>query len=374
MDRFAARRQRLAEKLPGEGLDGYLISSPFNVTWLTGFSGEASWLLVGPGRAVLVSDRRFTRQIEEECPGLEFVARPPTQRLVEAIAEQLAALGFRKIGFESAIMTVADFEALREALPACDWKATSDRVEDLRMVKDDQEIAAIRRAIALAEKTFTVLRAFLQPDQTEKELCDAIEHYARLAGGSGTSFPPIVAVGERAALPHAPPTGKRVAEGEMLLVDWGVTGRLYRSDLTRVLAVRRRGNSPATVGSPRLEEIHAVVLEAQRRAIAAVRPGVKAESIDAAARQYIAEAGYGENFGHGLGHGFGLQIHEAPAIRPRSQVEIVPGMVFTIEPGIYLPGWGGVRIEDDVLVTPDGCEVLTSVPRDLSPAFDPNGW
>jgi Xaa-Pro aminopeptidase len=184
-----------------------------------------------------------------------------------------------------------------------------------------------------------------------------MEHYIRRAGGKESSFPPIVAAGQRAALPHAPPTVQAIGEEELLLVDWGAKGRLYMSDLTRVLAIRRI--------SPKLAEVHKVVANAQQRALDAVRPGVTAEEVDAAARSAIAESGQAGAFGHGLGHGIGLQIHEGPWLRPHSTTVLQPGMVFTIEPGVYLPGWGGVRIEDDVLVTPDGCEVLTQVPRDL---------
>jgi Xaa-Pro aminopeptidase len=225
--------------------------------------------------------------------------------------------------------------------------------------------------VDIAERAFQAFLSLLRPEDQEKDLADLMDHYLRRAGGLGSCFPPIVAVGERAALPHANPTDRRVKEAGLLLVDWGATGpKLYKSDLTRVLDTRTKATfSPASDSLPRerfrLEEVHAVVLRAQQQAIATIRPGVLAKDVDAAARAVIADAGYGEYFGHGLGHGIGLQVHEAPAVRPHSDTVLQPGMVFTVEPGIYLPGWGGVRIEDDVLVTADGCEVLTSVPRDL---------
>ena len=183
-----------------------------------------------------------------------------------------------------------------------------------------------------------------------------------------SAFPPIIAAGDRAALPHCPPTARRVHEAGLLLVDWGAVGPgQYRSDLTRVLDTHTKATSLSE--GPRLAEVHAIVLAAQQEAICAVRPGAVARDVDSAARSLIARAGHGEHFGHGLGHGIGLQVHEAPAIRPLSETVLQPGMVFTIEPGIYLPGWGGVRIEDDVLVTPDGCEVLSHLTRDLQPVF-----
>jgi len=387
MDPHARRRDQLARALADEGLDAFLISGPVNVSYLTGFSGDSSHLVVCRDRAVLVSDSRYTAQIAEECPGLETHIRPTAQKVLAAVADTLAKLGHRRVGFESGALTVAEWEALGQLAPAIDWKGGADRVERLRIVKDETELRQIKEAIAIAERAYTVFCALLRPEDTEAELCDALEAYVRRAGGKGSSFPPIVAVGPRAALPHAPPTGRRVGEGELLLVDWGASGPFYKSDLTRVLNTRRtaafagpltlpsppsdggEGRVRGNGGGPRLEEVHAVVLRAQQKAIAAVRPGVKGEEVDAAARSTIAEAGYGDYFGHGLGHGIGLEVHEAPAVRPHSQTILQPGMVFTIEPGIYLPGWGGVRIEDDVLVTPDGCEVLTHLPREPVAVF-----
>ena len=189
-----------------------------------------------------------------------------------------------------------------------------------------------------------------------------MDAYVRRVGGQTAAFPPIIAVGKRSALPHAPPTALAAGSADVLLVDWGACGpHGYKSDLTRVLDTR----TTSTFGS-KLEEVYAVVLRAQQTAMQLIRPGVEGQAIDTAARAVIADAGYGGFFGHGLGHGIGLQIHEAPALRPNSTHVLQPGMIVTVEPGIYLPDWGGVRIEDDVLVTPDGYEVLTNVPRDLA--------
>jgi Xaa-Pro aminopeptidase len=362
----SARRERLLRLLHDEGSDALLVSSPVNVTYLTGFSGDSSVLVLTRQRAVLVSDSRYTEQIAEECPVLEASIRPPTQKLPEAVAAVLRQLGVRSVGFESAALSVAEFEGLRGLAPKLDWKPGADRVERLRMVKDEGELAEIREAIAIAERAFAAFRALLRPDDREKDLCDAMEHYVRRCGGQSTCFPPIIAVGPRAALPHAPPTDQAVSSAGLLLVDWGATGpRQYKSDLTRVLDTRRTAHFPPGAG-PTLEEVHAVVLRAQEQAIRTIRPGVQAQAVDAAARAVIAEAGFGDYFGHGLGHGIGLQVHEAPALRPNSETVLEPGMVFTVEPGVYLPGWGGVRLEDDVLVTPQGCEVLSHVPRDLA--------
>jgi Xaa-Pro aminopeptidase len=360
MDYPLQRRQQLVCKLTEEGVDALLLSNPLNVTYLTGFSGEASYLTLLRDRCLLVSDARFTEQLAEECPGLETVIRPPAQTLYAAVAEALVKLGVRSVGFESSHLTVAEWETLRDGAKTIDWKPGRDRVEKLRVVKDASEVAEIREAIDLAERAFSVFCTLLRPSDREKELADFLESTIRRLGGAGTSFPSIVAVGDRAALPHAPPTERAVADGDLVLVDWGASGRFYKSDLTRTFATR-------TI-SPKLEAVYAVVAKAQQQAIARIRPGVKGNEVDAEARAVIAEAGFGD-LSHGLGHGIGLQVHEAPALRPKSEAVLQPGMVMTVEPGIYIPGWGGVRIEDDVLVTPDGCEVLTHVGRDLVAVF-----
>jgi Xaa-Pro aminopeptidase len=362
MDHHAARRDRLRPALAAEGIDALLVTSGHNVTYLTGFTGDSSFVVLTADRVVLVSDPRYRGQIADECPELETHIRPVSRKLHEAVGDVLTGLGVRGVGCESSALTLAEAEALREAAPLIDWKPAADRVEKLRAVKDAVEIASIREAVDIAERAFAVFRGLLSPDDTEKALAHAMDHYVRRCGGVGCSFPPIVAVGDRAALPHCPPTSRRVGESDLLLVDWGaVSPGLYRSDLTRVLPTHRKG-SPT---GDRLASVHALVLRAQEAAIRAVRPGAVGKDVDAAARSVIADGGHGDHFSHGLGHGVGLQIHEAPAVRPLSEVVLEAGMVLTIEPGVYLPGWGGVRIEDDVLVTPDGHEVLTRVPKDL---------
>jgi Xaa-Pro aminopeptidase len=367
------RREELWRAVTAEGLDAVLVTHPSNVTYLTGFTGESSYLALGRDRGVLVSDGRFTEQLAEECPDLEAYIRPPSKTLPEATAAVLAKLGFRSVGFESAHLSVAEHATLCGLLPAVSWKGGRNLVEQLRAVKDEGEVAAIREAVRFAERAFAMFRAMLGPEDTEKGLSDALETYVRRAGGRCTSFPSIVAVGARAALPHAPPTDRRVGTSELLLVDWGASGRLYKSDLTRVLLPRSysaaAGPTPDREYVAKFEEVYGVVLRAQQRALRAIRAGVAAGDVDAEARAEITEAGFGPYFTHSLGHGLGLQVHEAPLLKPGATVVMRPGMVVTVEPGVYLPGWGGVRIEDDVLVTPDGCEVLTSVPKDVSSAY-----
>ena len=361
MEHTSARRDRLARLLSEEGVDAFLISNPVNVTYLTGFTGDSSIVVLTRDRVVLVSDQRYTDQIADECPGLETHIRPPTQRIAEASAEVLGKLGCRSVGFESGVVTVAEFEYLKEQAPAVDWKPAADRVERLRMVKDDDELARIREAIAVAERAFTALCALLRPEDTENELCDALEGYVRRAGGEGTAFRPS---SPSASAPpcrtRRRPTGRCRPSG-ILLVDWGAVVRRLQKRLDAgsghpykiVFRVVGRGRGPAGRG-------------VQRRAECA---GSGHPRGAAGRRGQDGRRGRPRCDRRGRLRRL-LQPRPRPRHRPadpRGAVRSGPtptdvlaeGMVFTVEPGIYLPGWGGVRIEDDVLVTADGCEVLT---------------
>ncbi len=358
MTRFAERRRRLARAVKQSGADAILITNFTNVTYLTGFTGDDSYLLVGQDLAIMLSDPRYSQQIGEECAGLELAMRGPSTTLVSVAESLVRKARIHKLAVEAASMTILLQAQLEKALPQVQLLPTTGLVESLREIKDKEEIAEIREAVTLAEKAFTVIRAALRPDQTELEIAYELERLIRSFGGAGCGFPTIVAAGARAALPHAMPTEQRIGDSDLLLIDWGATKRLYRSDLTRVLVTGRI--------SPKLERIYGVVLQAQQRAIAAIRPGVLMSEVDAAARQWIAEAGFGKQFGHGLGHGFGLEIHESPRLAANQNRPLKTGMVVTVEPGIYLPQWGGVRLEDDILVTRDGHEVLSSLPKELA--------
>jgi len=361
MHHHAARLDRLPAFLKENELHGLVVFKKVHVTYLTGFSGESSHLLVGRDRAILVSDGRFTEQIRQECPGLETYIRPPAQPIWDATAQTLGKLGWRNVGFEAAHVSVADFGGLEEKLPEVSWKACVGAIEALRMQKDEAELTEIRRAIGYAERAFERLRQGLRPEDDEYRVSHRLEQLMREEGAMAAAFPAIVAVGDRSALPHAPLTRTRLGDGEFVLFDWGADGGFYKSDLTRVLA----GHSI----SPQLRRVHQAVRTAQHRAMQTIRPGVKAHEVDAAARAALEEVGLAEHFTHGLGHGLGLEIHEGPFLRPNSDTVLATGMVMTVEPGVYLTGWGGVRIEDDVLVTPDGCEVLTQVSRELEALF-----
>ncbi len=362
-----ARRDRLRAKLAQDGADAYLISGVANVTYLTGFKGEASHLVVSKNKDILVSDARFTEQIKNECPGLEALIRPPTKKTLDMVAEAIRSIKALSIGFECQVLTVSDFESLKELLPECSWLATRERVETQRMVKEPIEIEALCEAIKMAQDAFTSLSKSLSPSQTEKNVADELERLMRSMGAQCAAFPIIVAAGSNAALPHAIPSQHCIGNENLLLIDWGASSPSgYKSDLTRVLDTHSFSKTKGqTETKDKLRKIYSIVLGAQKAAFNTIKPGVKALEVDNAARQFIADAGFGDYFGHGLGHGIGLQIHEAPWFRPGSETILEPGMVFTLEPGIYLPGWGGVRIEDNILVTSSGAQYLTGISREL---------
>lgn len=355
---FAQRRDRLRELLKSASLHALLVTDETNVRYLTGFTGDSSYLLVGQKLVVLVTDKRYTEQLESECPDIELAVREPGEKMTDFTVKMLQSAGLPTLGVEAGALSIGTYEKLREPLKATRFALTDGLVEQLRSIKDAGEVEQIREAVRIAERAFAVIRASLRPGRSEKEVADELEHQIRLFGGVCGSFPSIVGVGPRAALPHGRPTADaKIGDHDFVLIDWGARGRQYNSDLTRVLVTGKL--------SPKLQQVYGVVLDAQRAAIAAIRPGAIMKEVDAAARDIIAQAGYGDCFGHSLGHGIGLQVHEQPRLAPDQNQPLKASMVVTVEPGIYVPGWGGVRIEDDVLVTPDGCEVLTSVPKEL---------
>ncbi len=357
MSTHEKRRANLRKLLRRQKVDALLVTSFHNVTYLTGFTGDDSYLLVTGDDAVLVTDPRYTTQLEDECPGLRLLVREPGERILPTTAKLLEKESVGVLGFEEDSLTAGSLRQLKEEAPAVRFEGQAGLVESLRAVKDRDEVEAIRHAAYVAKRAFNVVRAAWTPDATEADLARDLEYQARRFGGKCLSFPAIVAAGPRAALPHASPTDAVVGDYDFTLIDWGVFAPLYASDLTRMVF--------HVEPSKKMQKIYSIVLEAQLAAIDAIRPGVKCEDVDAAARNVITKAGYGKEFGHGLGHGVGLEIHEGPRMGRNMPNELVPGMVVTVEPGIYLPGWGGVRIEDDVLVTKTGHELLSDVPKSI---------
>jgi Xaa-Pro aminopeptidase len=363
--RFEQRRNRLLPILEQAQVDLFLVTCETNVSYLTGFTGDSTYLLAGPDRSLLISDARYTEQLHEECPDIEARIRPPSVKLHEATINLLKELQPRRVGIEGHVMSVELRDLLAAALPSSELVPINGKIEsELRAIKDESEIAEIRSAIAMAISGYEALKAFATARMTEREAAFELEAALRRAGAERFSFPAIIAVGDRAALPHYRAGSRQFSEDPLLLLDWGAEGpSRYKSDLTRTMW---RG-----VPTPQFEEVYSTVLRAQAAAIAAIKPGLTGIEVDRIARDVIAEAGYGDRFGHSLGHGIGLDIHEQPRLAPSSDNVLKPGMVVTVEPGIYLPHWGGVRIEDDVLVTETGCEVLSD---SLSTRLDDMLW
>ncbi len=351
MSRYLSRCQKVLRSLSATNPDAFLVSNPINVRYLSGFTGNDSMLLLRKTGATILSDGRFTLQIKEECPEIENVyIRPGGESMAAAIAKVFGGVKSGRLAVEAESMTLAGEERLGEKLPKTEFVSTKGVVETLRQIKDRDEIQTIRKAIDVAAKAFEDIRSGLRPEQTEIDICNEIEYRMRRHGAEEKSFASIIAAGPRAALPHAVPSSQRVGDHPMLLVDWGAIVNGYMSDLTRVIVL-----SP----TKKLRTVYETVLNAQLAAIAAIQPGKTGQEIDAVARSVIKDAGFGKNFNHGLGHSLGLEIHEAPRLAIGHQTVLKPGMVLTVEPGIYLNGWGGVRIEDDVLITKTGCDVLS---------------
>jgi len=348
---FADRLARLRAAIADRGAQGLLVSNLVNVRYLSGFSGSSGWLLIAQDAARLVSDFRYRLQAAEEAPGFEFVE---IKRADEDLPGAIAALGCEAVGFEAAHVTVDTHRRLSERLPGVRLEPTTDLVESLRITKDEGELALLARAAQLTDAAMKHALSLLAPGVGERALAVEIEAFILRAGGE-VAFGPIVAAGARGALPHARPTEHAIQRGEAVILDLGASVDGYAVDLTRTVVVG--------AGSARQREVYALCLAAQQAGLEALRPGAAAEAVDAAARGVIEQAGLGECFGHGLGHGVGLEIHEAPRLARRESRALEAGMVVTVEPGIYLPGEFGVRIEDTAVVTPQGRRLLTQSPK-----------
>jgi len=358
-DQFQIRRDKLRSIIKKDGLSGILITSFVNVTYLTGFSGDDSFLLVTKEGDTILSDFRYTEQIEKECPNLAAHIRPTEETMAKATQKLLKGMTPKRLGVEGDSMTLSQRDGFAAAIDDWELVTTSGLVERLRMVKDKSEIDLMCKAGTAAARAFECLKAGLRAEQTEIELKNQLDHAMKQFGAERTSFSTIIAVGPWASLCHAVPGDRCVAEGELLLVDWGAVSNGYMSDNTRTIITTQKPSN-------KLRKLYDIVLQAHLAAVAAIKPGVRCCDIDAIARGIISDAGYGKYFGHGLGHGLGLEVHENPRFNTITETLLEPGMVMTVEPGIYLPGWGGIRIEDDFLVTKTGCENITPrLPKDF---------
>lgn len=346
------RIARIFKLMEERETDALVLFSLENIYYLSGFHGEGV-LIFGAGEGYLVSDGRYLTQAGEEAP--EFSFRLSRGRLKGA-GEVIRERGFRRVGFEAEGIPYHGYLQLQESVPECELIPLDDGLGAMRMVKETEEVEKIRKAVGIAEKAFGEIRSKVHPGSRERDLAVEFEYLARRYGSDTLPFDPIVASGSRSALPHARSSEKVLGGDELVVIDYGARADGYASDQTRTLYLGN-GKDPK-----QKKEIYRVVQEAQQEAISAIRPGIEAREVDRAARSRITKSGWGDHFLHSTGHGVGLAVHEAPTISEDSRTMLEPGMVFTVEPGVYLPGVGGVRIEDMVVVTESGAEVLTTLP------------
>jgi Xaa-Pro aminopeptidase len=348
------RINRIKGILRDDHLDGILITCLENVHYLSEFTGSDAALVMTETKGYFLTDSRYTTQAREEVSGFEIIEY---QKKIEGLSDLINDLGLRGIGFEPHNVTYGTYRELAEKISAGELISIDERIRNIRAVKDDEEIGRIKRAIDIASKSLRENIWRITPGTQEREIALELEFSMRRNEAENIAFDTVVASGGRAALPHGKASEKRIDKGDLVIIDFGSRYRGYYSDETCTFFCGKLNR--------RQKEVYQIVKDAHDKAIASIRPGRKAMELDAIARSWIKEAGYGDYFGHGTGHGVGLAVHENPVIGPESKDILEEGMVFTVEPGIYIPGWGGVRIEDMVLVTENGCEVLTGLSKEI---------
>lgn len=349
------RLERLRQALHERQLDALIITNSLNRRYLSGFTGSAGVLLVMADHALLFSDFRYESQAKLEAPNFEFRLIASDAALTKMLPELIQEFGIQKLGFESTTVSVAQFSNWRKELTSAGSQVqlfeTEGLVEHLRQLKDASEIELLRRAITIGDEAFAAIQPLLRPTMREREVAWELEKAMRERGAEGLAFEIIIAAGENGARPHARAGDQQLGTGRPIVMDFGARVEGYHGDMTRTVILGEADEKFWT--------IYNIVLEAQRLAEASIRPGMNGFDADAIARDHIAAAGYGEQFGHSLGHGVGLAIHEEPRLSYQRKDLLSPGAVVSVEPGIYLPAWGGVRIEDLVVITETGIEVLT---------------
>lgn len=348
------RVNNLREQMKSEGISSFLITSPYNLRYLTGFTGTTGLALIGLEEAFFITDFRYTEQAAKQCVGFEIVKN--VGPILEVVADLVESKNIENLGFEESFVSFKQYVEL-EGLLEVDLIPVSGRVEELREIKDEEEIAIVEKACEIADKAFSHILTYIKPGMTEIQVANELDFYMRSLGASSVSFETIVASGLRSAMPHGVASEKVIEQGDMITIDFGCYYNGYVSDMTRTISL----GEP----SDKLREIYNVVKEAQQKVLDVAKPGMTGVELDAVARDYIASKGYGEAFGHSTGHGIGLEIHEGPNVSKLAEKAFVPGNIITNEPGIYLPGIGGVRIEDDMLVTENGIKRLTHSEKEL---------
>ncbi|GAE36328.1 M24 family metallopeptidase [Halalkalibacter akibai] len=350
-----SRIEKLRSKLRDHEIDGLLVTSTYNRQYLTNFTGTAGVAIISEQKAIFITDFRYVEQAKEQATGFEIVQH--TGPIFEEVAKQVAKLGLKQLGFEQSHLTYEAHQTYAKAIETASLVPISGLVEDLRLIKDTQEIKMIQDAADIADAAFTHILTFIKPGVTELAVSNELEFFMRKQGATSSSFDIIVASGYRSALPHGVASEKVIEKGELVTLDFGAYLKGYCSDITRTIAVGEV--------SSELKTIYNTVLEAQLLGMKGIRPGITGKQADALTRDYITEKGYGEYFGHSTGHGLGMEVHEGPGLSMKSNTVLAPGMVVTVEPGIYIAGVGGTRIEDDTLITPEGNKTFTHSTKEL---------
>jgi len=346
------RIDRLRQRLPRLNVRHFLVSHLPHIRYLTGYTGDEGHLIVTQDKAIFLCDFRFREQAEHEISQCDIVTHP------ENIFAVLPKLGLmNNVGVEADYLSAATLDRLRNALPDCTFRMTNQVVETIASVKDPQEIEHIRQAIAISERAFSEVIDLVTEGVTERDLAIELSYRQMKYGAEKDAFDLIIASGARGALPHGYATDKRIEAGELIVFDWGCRKNGYPSDITRMVVIGTM--------TERQKSLYQIVRDAQQKALDAVKEGVEVAELDRIARDYITQQGFGAEFGHPLGHGLGLDVHSFPRVSQNLSYKLPADTVITIEPGIYIPGWGGIRIEEDVRVTPSGADILTTLPREI---------
>jgi Xaa-Pro aminopeptidase len=346
--------QSIRSRMQGE-LDAFVITNGYNRRYVSGFTGSSGCCLLTAQAAELITDFRYIEQATKQAQGFEIVRHEGD--MLKTAVERARQHGSKRLGFEKNHLTYALFQRLQELAQEIELVPVAGIVEDARLVKTPEEVQIIKEAAEIADKAFAHILTYIKPGMTELQVANELEFYMRSLGAASSSFDIIVASGARSALPHGVASDKVIEAGDMVTLDFGAYYKGYCSDITRTIAVGEPGE--------KMREIYDIVLRAQLNGVTKLKSGMTGKEADALTRDIITDAGYGPYFGHSTGHGIGLEVHEGPGLSIRGEQVLVPGMVVTVEPGIYLEGVGGVRIEDDVLITENGCEILTKSPKEL---------
>lgn len=346
--------QKLRTEMKRRDVEAVLVTSPFNLRYITGFTGSAGLAIVTPEQAVFITDFRYTEQASNQIQEFEVVQAE--KNLMDQAVQTVKSLDIQTLAFEQDYMTYATATQYKAKMEA-ELEPISNLIEKIRMVKTPEEVSVLKAAAKIADDAFEHICGFIRPGMRELEVANELEFFMRKQGAASSSFDIIVASGLRSALPHGVATDKVIETGDMITLDYGALYNGYISDITRTVAV----GEP----SAQMKEIYDIVLKAQELGVEKIGPGMSGIEADALARDFIKSKGYGEAFGHSTGHGIGLEVHESPGLSFRTETILEPGMAVTVEPGIYLPGVGGVRIEDDILITESGNERLTNSTKEL---------